>query len=300
MILAQHIPVAAQHAHEHGGSFLDLAWHTLVDTAPMIPVLFILYFLLEYLWHHRGLDVLSLTRINGAWGPLIGTMLGLIPQCGMSVFVTSLYVGRRITLGTLVATYLATSDEAIPVMLAHGGLYTPILGLLGVKAVIGIVAGYAVDLVMRRRHYAGEVRPAKSQIVATIEHEMHAAPWKEVLVHSTRRTGEIFAWVYGVTLVIGFGLSYMHAEDIVQALGVHPMLEVAVIGAFGLIPNCGASIAIAEAYIHAGLSYGATLAGLSAGAGYGPIVLFKEGNKPHALRVMLLCLALAITAGLLL
>ena len=106
--------------HEHTNIF-DILSHSLSTTYLMIPVLFALYFILEYFSHTKQLDLISKLKISGPLGPLAGTLLGIIPQCGMSVFVTTLYLSRKVTLGTLIATYLATSDEAIPVLLANRG-----------------------------------------------------------------------------------------------------------------------------------------------------------------------------------
>jgi len=138
----------------------------------MIPVLFVLYFILEYFSHTKQLDLISKLKISGPLGPLAGTLLGIIPQCGMSVFVTTLYLSKRVSLGTLIATYLATSDEAIPVLLANRGQESAILYLIGIKILIGVITGYAVDIVTSRKHYGGELPEAKSSHAVEIKHEL--------------------------------------------------------------------------------------------------------------------------------
>ena len=138
----------------------------------MIPVLFVLYFILEYFSHTKQLDLISKLKISGPLGPLAGTLLGIIPQCGMSVFVTTMFLSRRVTLGTLVATYLATSDEALPVLIAHRGEEMMILYIVGLKLLIGIVSGYAVDLLFGNKLYDGPLPEVKSSHAVEIKHEL--------------------------------------------------------------------------------------------------------------------------------
>ena len=134
--------------HEHT-DILNIFIHSIESTYLMIPVLFVLYFILEYFSHTKQLDLISKLKISGPLGPLAGTLLGIIPQCGMSVFVTTLYLSKRVTLGTLIATYLATSDEAIPVLLANRGQEAAILYIVGLKILIGMITGYLIDFVLK-------------------------------------------------------------------------------------------------------------------------------------------------------
>src|SRR5512138_16027 len=115
----------------------DILRETLADTLPVVPILLPVYIALEYFSHHGGRDLVTRLHINRRNGPLAGTLLGIIPQCGMSVLVTSFYLLRRVTTGTLLATYVATSDEAIPVLLASRSWFGLVVGLVAVKAVAG-------------------------------------------------------------------------------------------------------------------------------------------------------------------
>jgi hypothetical protein len=283
--------------HEHGSGLWGLLYHTLVDTLPMVPVLFVLYALLEYVYHGKGYDLLTRARVSGGLGPLAGTLLGMIPQCGMSVFVTSLYVSGRVTMGTLVATYIATSDEAIPVLLAHRTHWAAVGMLLGVKLLAGLAAGYLVDLIGRRRLYRGQRAPEVSSYAVEVQLELKKTTVSQVFNHSLRRTGRIFAWVFAVSLLLGAVLELVDAEQALRALGAHPAIEVAALALFGLIPNCAASIAIAEGFLHSWVSFGGAVAGLCAGAGYGPIVLVKEGDRKEALLLLAIVLGFSMGAG---
>jgi hypothetical protein len=282
------------HAHS---SITELFLHSITDTYLMIPVLFLLYFLLEYFSHTKQLDIISKLKISGPLGPLAGTFLGIIPQCGMSVFVTTLYLSRRVTLGTLIATYLATSDEAIPVLLANRGQESSILYLIGFKILIGVVSGYLVDSLMSKKYYGGDLPEAKSSHVVEIKHELEKTKYKEIAFHTLKRTMRIYFWVLLITIVISFALFYSNSEQLVKSIQSHPNIQIVVAALFGLIPNCAASIAIAEAFLHAGLSMGATIAGLSTGAGFGPIVLFKDGKLSFAVQALMISLAASILWG---
>ena len=263
----------------------------------MIPVLFILYFILEYFSHTKQLDLISKLKISGPLGPLAGTLLGIIPQCGMSVFVTTMFLSKRVTLGTLVATYLATSDEAIPVLIANRGQGEMILYIIGLKLLIGVVSGYTVDLLFNNNYYEGAFPEVKSLHAVEIKVELEKTKYKEITHHTLKRTLRIYFWVLIVTLAISFALFYTNSGHMIKSIQDHPNIQVVVAALFGLIPNCAASIAIAEAFLHAGLSVGATVAGLNTGAGFGPIVLFKDGEFKFALQPLLICLAVAIVWG---
>jgi hypothetical protein len=276
----------------------DLLRESLIDTLPVIPILLPVYIGLEYFSHHGGRDLVARLHINRRNGPLAGTVLGIIPQCGMSVLVTSFYLLRRVTTGTLLATYVATSDEAIPVLIASRSWLGLVGALVLVKAVAGIGWGYAVDALMpsdcdvSSTGDAGKLAPEKAIHMATV-------PWKEIFIHGLRRSLHIFSIVFVATLVIAALLEASPAGRLLELWRAHPYLQVAPVAVFGLIPNCAVSVAIVEAFLKAGLSPGAAVAGLCAGAGFGPIVLLKDADRRTALRMLLLTLCAAIVTGLL-
>jgi hypothetical protein len=282
--------------HQHSG-IVEILLGSFTDTYLMIPVLFILYFLLEYFSHSKQLDLISKLKISGPLGPLAGTLLGIIPQCGMSVFVTTLFLSKRVTLGTLVATYLATSDEALPVLIAHREQWEMIIYIIGMKIVIGIVSGYSIDFVLSRKSYEGISPEVRSSHAVEIKAELEKTRYKEIILHSLKRTMRIYFWVLAITILISFVLYFADADHLVQSIQSHPYAQVVIAALFGLIPNCAASIAIAEAFLHTGLSLGATIAGLSTGAGFGPIVLFKDGTLRLAIQALIISLIIAIMWG---
>jgi hypothetical protein len=278
-------------------AFLDILEHTFWDTLPMLPVLFVLYTALELLSHHEGSRLLTRAGLSRPFGPVAGALLGVIPQCGMSVFVTTLFLGSRVTAGTLVATYLATSDEAIPVLLAHGGAIRTVLTIVALKLVIGVASGFAVDAFFPAAVLSGTSTRERSWIQVHVEREMHHAPWTRAMSHGLRRTFEIFGWVFGITLALGLAIEGVGLAAIAAGTRRHPVLELLGAALFGLIPNCSASIAIAEGYLRGVLTFGASIAGLCAGAGYGPILLFRRGLMGTAMRLLMICLTCSIVAG---
>ncbi len=280
------------------GPLWTVTVESLRDSWPLIPILLPVYAGLEYFSHHGGSDVVARLRIGRRNGPLAGTVLGLIPQCGMSVLVTSFYLLRRVTTGTLVATYLATSDEAIPVLLARrDGL--PIVGaLVLVKALTGFLWGYAIDAAL-----PSEIDDRVSDAARLApESAIHMAPvrWKSIIVHGIRHTLHIFAIVFSVTVLLGLILKMTAVEQSLHAWQGHPNLQILPVALFGLIPNCAVSVAIVQAFMAGGLSTGAAIAGLCVGAGFGPIVLIKDGDWRTGLRVLGLTLIAAVVTGYLL
>lgn len=285
------------HTHSYSNIW-EIILGSLGDTYLMIPILFILYFALEYFSHTKQLDLISYLKISGPMGPLAGTLLGLIPECGMSVFVTSLFLTRRVSIGTLIATYLATSDEALPVLIANREQAIYIFYILGLKLLIGVASGYLIDFLISKKFYEGKSPEIKSSHVVEIDVELHKTRYWEITIHSLKRTFRIYFWVFVITILLASIIAFTHSSELMESLNVSPVIQIFVAAVFGLIPNCAASIAIAEAFLHTGLSLGATIAGLSSGAGFGPIVLFKDGEIKTSIKILFLTLGSAISWGL--
>ena len=150
---------------------------------------------------------------------------------------------------------------------------------------------------MNKKLYEGRQPEAKSSHAVEIKHELEKTKYKEIALHTLKRTMRIYLWVLLITIAISFLLFISDSEQLIREIQLYPNIQIFAAALFGLIPNCAASIAIAEAFLHTGLSLGATVAGLSTGAGFGPIVLFKDGNLKFALHALLISLAAAIVWG---
>lgn len=228
----------------------------------------------------------------GKAGPVIGSILGIFPQCGFSAAASNLYAGRIITLGTLFSIYLSTSDEMLPIMISEKAPVSMILKILAVKVLVGMLAGFAVDLLLHRKQ--------EMQIEHLCEqHHCHCEEgiWKSALHH----TLEIFVYILLISFVLNLIIGYVGEEALGNLLMNRPVIGELIAGLVGLIPNCAASVVITQLYLEGVLSAGAMMTGLLAGSGVGILVLLRvNDDKKENLRIILLLYAAAVSAGIVL
>lgn len=278
--------------------FFDVLLDSLIDSAKILPILLLVYFLIEFFEHKQASKFESMKFINKKNAPMIGSLFGSLPQCGFSVVATDLYNKRKVTIGALIAVYIATSDEALPVMLSQPSSYKAIIPLLFVKIVIAIIVGYISQLlfdVILKTEISN-----KDSIVDSEEHEHsdedehneavthhgcchhdiehNKYDWKHPLLHCVKIIGTIFVINVLLGCIIEFGfhgeeqLAEFLTKNSIYAL--QPLLAMLI----GFIPNCASSVVLTELYLIGGLSFGSLCAGLIVNAGLGLILLFK-GNK---------------------
>ncbi|HZL81971.1 MAG TPA: putative manganese transporter [Candidatus Deferrimicrobium sp.] len=289
------------------------------DTLNMVPILFGVYLILEYVearWQQRIVDA-----VEGAGhvGPLVAAAGGAIPQCGFSVMASALYTQRLLTMGTIVAVYLATSDEALPILLSRPDKAYIVLPLVGVKVLLAVAGGYLVDAFMRsenrrRTQECQNRRKAEQDAVRIGEQscscdgtrasctceETGRVDWKEIFWSATKRTAQIILFVLVTSLVIGLLINWVGQENLSRLLLGHTIFQPVLTAFLGLIPNCAASVAITELYIAGTISFGSTVAGLGAAGGLGLVVLFRENHDmKNTLKVVAWLLGISITAGIL-
>ncbi|HSV73260.1 MAG TPA: putative manganese transporter [Chthonomonadales bacterium] len=273
-------------------------------TLPMLPFLAAIFLALEWMEHRYGPSLDRTLRLRGPGGPPAAAALGCVPQCGFSAMASALYARRAVTLGTLLAAFLSTSDEAVPLMLAHGssaiGALAPILGI---KVVLAIVAGLAVDALGRRRNGdaataaadAGPDAPAPASGRRAACIHPHRPVWRCAL----ERTVLVFAFVLLVTLALEMAVDRAGEDGLRRLLLADSPLQPVIAALIGLVPTCASSVAITEAYLDGAIGLGATIAGLSAAGGAGILVLMRENpSRVDTLRVLALLLAVSIAAGL--
>ncbi len=282
---------------------VDILVDSLKDTVQLIPFLLVTYLVMETLEHSSEGRAERIIRRAGTAGPAAGALLGALPQCGFSAMAGTLYAGRLITAGTLVAVILSTSDELIPVFLAHGAPVNQLVAILGAKVVIGMVVGFAADAVLRALHRTGDGHPHIRELCerahchcGAIEeeqesgdgqghenhahehghtHEVHGSRWKHVLRCSLVHTAQVSAFIFAITFLFGVLIESVGQEAIATALSSQPVVATLLAALIGLIPNCGASVAIAELYLDGTLATGPMLAGLLVSGGMGLLVLFR-------------------------
>lgn len=305
--------------------------HSVADTLYLVPFLFITYVVMEWLEHKTGSATQETIRRSGAAGPLIGALLGIVPQCGFSASAATLYSGRVITLGTLVAVFLSTSDEMLPIFVAQKVPPVAILTILGVKLVVGMVFGFIIDSIMRmtrrgepdlkihelcRNFDCGCERNCAtcqqypelayehtddcpygcdhSQHVHDHSHD-HSYGWGKVLKSALMHTLHIVVFIFLITLVLNLILEVAGEDVLASILGGDSISSILLSTLVGLIPNCAASLVIAELYVEGVLGSGAMLAGLLCSAGIGLLVLFRT-NRPASQNILILVGVYAISA----
>lgn len=272
--------------------------HTLIDTAKVVPFLFLTYLLMEFLEHKAGGAPERWLRGSGKIGPLIGGVLGVLPQCGFSAAATGFYTGRMITTGTLIAVYLSTSDEMLPILISSGAPIPTILKLLATKLVIGIAAGFAIDGIARllRRGKADEQEP---QIEELCERENCDCGDRFVL-SALKHTAYITVFLLLFTFVLNIGIELVGEENIKSVVLDRPVLGSLLAALVGLIPNCASSVALTSLFVDGVLSSGALLSGLMVNAGIGLAILFRN-NRPvrDSLRVVGILFGISVICGIL-
>ncbi|MDD5886643.1 MAG: putative manganese transporter [Oscillospiraceae bacterium] len=262
-------------------TILDILKDTGMDTLKTIPVLFLAYLLMEFLEHRTGERTANLIRKSGYWGPLYGGLLGVVPQCGFSAAASSLYAGRVITLGTLIAVYLSTSDEMLPIFLSENVPASTILKILGTKAGLGILAGFLIDAavrIFRSRHN----RPTyeSMDIEHVCEHDHAHTEEDGVLVSALKHTVKITVYLFLVSLILNGLISWLGEARLASILSDRLVLSELLAGIVGLIPNCAASVVITQLYLEGMIGAGPMMAGLLVGAGIGLLVLVRENEPP--------------------
>ena len=281
-----------------------VAEHSVADTLYLIPFLWVTYLAMEWLEHKTGERTQNAIRHAGAAGPIVGAFLGVVPQCGFSAVAATLYAGRVITLGTLFAVFLSTSDEMLPIFLAEAVPGNTILSIMGAKVVIGMVMGFVVDAVLRlgcrdkdrlRIHELCEqdqcgcnhdCRTCEAAPERAYEHHddvehthSHGHGWKGILLSATKHTVQVTLFIFAITIVLNIVLETVGEEALARLLGDNPAFSVFATALVGLIPNCAASVVIAQLYVEGVLGAGAMLAGLLVSAGVGLLVLVRA-NRP--------------------
>lgn len=257
--------------------FLEVLEESLHDTLRMLPFLFAAYLFIEYVERRHGERIEQLLASGGRWGAVPGAVLGCVPQCGFSAVASNFYASRVITLGTLMAVYLATSDEAIPLLVSMPEYWDKLAVLLAIKVIYAIVFGFVLDFILRpllpkslRGGYTG--RADEVDCHETHEEGGHQHPlWRAALRH----TIEIFVFIFAFSLAFGLLVEGIGEEVISDALGRMGFFQPVFAAAVGLIPNCAASVLLTQMYLEGALRFSSLVAGLCTGAGVGLAVLWR-------------------------
>lgn len=254
----------------------DALLDTILDGIKILPFLFVTYLAMEFLEHKASGKTIELVRKSGKWGPLFGGVLGVIPQCGFSAAGSNLYAGRIITMGTLISIYLSTSDEMLPIMIANKAPITLVMSVLGLKALIGVIVGFIIDLLFRKKHIDQTSEMAVSHIC---DHEHCHCEEGNILKSSISHSLQIFVFIIIISFALNLLIEYIGEDKLSLLVSRSGVLSIFLSAIVGLIPNCAASVVITELYLEGILSFGAMMSGLLVGAGVGLLVLFRSNEK---------------------
>lgn len=281
--------------------------HSVGDTLRLVPFLFVTYLAMEALEHASADRVQAVVERSGAAGPVVGALLGAIPQCGFSAMAATLYAGRVVTVGTLVAVILSTSDEMVPVFLAHGEPPARMLAIMAAKVAVGVVVGFAVDAALRLLRRAGDGHAHIHELCERVHchcddegagHDHGHGRWA-VVRSAAIHTVQVSAWILAITFVFGLVIELVGVDALAAAVANHPVRATFLSALVGLIPNCGASVAITELYLEGALATGPMLAGLLASGGVGLLVLWRTNvDARQSALITLFVYGVAVVAGL--
>ena len=302
-------------------AFFEILLHAVKDTLPLLPWILLIYCLIALIENRT--DLKSANRFGGKYAPLLGSATGLIPQCGFSVMAAKLYERKYITLGTLLAIFFATSDEAFIILLSSGAGAIWVLPLLATKVLASVAVGYAVDgflkLVGREQVCVEIQNPEKPNTVKELfikqyiddrdgdvvcscgrEHSGESA-WKNYLLYPFLHTLKVAAFIFLVNFALTGLIHSVGEERFITFLHRGRFLQPFIACAIGLIPNCASSVVLTEAFLGGGIAFGSLMAGLCANAGMGFVVLLRNTKKwKRNLGLIAFCYAVSVCLGVIL
>lgn len=274
---------------------LEVLLETIVDSIKLLPFLFLAYLLIEFIENKAQEKTTKAIEKSGKYGPIIGALLGIIPQCGFSAAAANLYVGRVITLGTLISIFLSTSDEMLPVLISKAAPIGIIIEILLIKIFIGMVCGIVIDLLIKHKE------ADKKEEIHKLCHDEHChCEESGIFKSSIKHTLQIFVYIFIVSLILNYAIHYIGEERLASLILNIPILGTIISGLIGLIPNCASSVILTELYLGNILSMGAMIAGLLVNSGIGVLVLFKVNkNLKENITILGILYIIGIVSGIL-
>ncbi len=265
---------------------------TIVDSLKLIPFLLVAFLIIELLEHKLNNKTKNIITKSKKIGPIIGSLLGVIPQCGFSVMATNLYITRIITLGTLISIYLSTSDEMLIIMISEKVEISLILKILLIKIFFGIVYGLIIDKIINKKKKDKETNYELCD-------EEHCDCNHSILLSAIKHTLHITLFIFIITLIINTIFTLLGDNYLSKILLNNSILSPFITSLIGLIPNCAASVILTELYLNSTISLGALIGGLLTSSGSSLLVLIKNNkNKKENLSIILLLYTLGVLSGI--
>lgn len=267
----------------------EIIIETFVDTIKLIPFLFVAFLIIELIEHKFSKKEIKLVEKSGKFGPLFGAILGIFPQCGFSVLATNLYVTRIVSLGTLIAIYLSTSDEMLPILISRNVEFDLILKILGIKLVVGMISGFVIDLIFREKE--------KQDYHICEEDNCHCDDG--IIKSSVKHTLNILLFILIINFILTSCFEYFGSDYLSKLFLKGSIFGPFVSSLIGLIPNCGASVMITELYLNNAISFGSLLSGLLTGSGVAIFVLFKSNkNIKENIKIISILYFIGVLSGI--
>lgn len=265
---------------------------TIIDSLKLIPFLLVAFLIIELLEHKLNNKTKKIITKSKKIGPIIGSLLGVIPQCGFSVMATNLYITRIITLGTLISIYLSTSDEMLIIMISEKVEISLILKILLIKIFFGIVYGLIIDKIINKKKKDKETNYELCD-------EEHCDCNHSILLSAIKHTLHITLFIFIITLIINTIFTLLGDNYLSKILLNNSILSPFITSLIGLIPNCAASVILTELYLNSTISLGALIGGLLTSSGSSLLVLIKNNkNQKENLSIILLLYALGVLSGI--
>ena len=254
---------------------MDIFFDALIDSLKILPFIFVIYLLIEYAEHKKNSDLSHILMKTRKLGPVYGSFFGCIPQCGFSVIAADLFSKSAMTLGTLMAVFISTSDEAIPIILSNPKNFSLVFKVIGMKFLIGVIAGFIVDIIYKKNKSGGcSIKEKHTHFHGNCESCDHGI-FKSAVIHSVK----IFLFIFVVSYLLGFIVDKIGEEAFSNLLMKDSFYQPVIASLIGLIPNCASSVLLTQTYLNGALSFGSLIAGLCSGAGVGLVVLFRNNKN---------------------
>jgi len=272
---------------------VDAIVDTTFDCLKMLPFLFVAFILIEALEHYSSdFTAKALAKVGRA-GPVVGAVAGCVPQCGFSVMAANLYAGGIISVGTLLSVFIATSDEAILIIMSNPERIREVGILLAAKVIIAVTAGYIIDIFFQNQ--LATVKESGNLCKDCGCDEEDAGIWKPAWHHTIR----IFIYLFIFTGILNLCIEIFGIEQLSKFLLGNTIFQPVIAAIIGLIPNCAASVILTQLYLNGAISFASVIAGLCTGAGIGLVVLFKMNrNKRENLKIVGVLFLVAVAAGM--
>jgi len=276
---------------------LHVLEHTLIDAIKLLPFLFLAYLVIELIEQKAGDKTTKLIKKAGRFGPVLGSLLGIVPQCGFSAAASNLYAGKIITMGTLIAIFLSTSDEMLPILISEAVPVETIAMILGIKVVIAIAVGMIIDLIFKKK--CNEETKEEIHKLCDEEHchcEEHGVIWSSI-----KHTLQIFVYILIISLILNLIIYFIGEENIAKLVLNVPVLGPVISSLVGLIPNCASSVILTQVYLENIISIGSMIAGLLVNSGIGILVLFRVNkSKKENFTILGILYLVGIISGIIL